>query len=129
VKGEDHYKAKVTNDQVVEICKKLDKGVKQKYIAEEYGITQASVSEIHRGHKWNWLTGRRGENNKYSKKGSKNPAAKKVINCKGEVFDTIKEAAAKYRVDSSSLSKVCKGLRNSLGKYKDGSSIKWSYVN
>lgn len=61
--------------------------------------------------------------------GTDNHMAKSVINCRGEVFGTIREAAKRYKVDNSSIVNVCKGKPSyyTAGKYKDGTRIKWQY--
>lgn len=51
----------------------------------------------------------------------------KVINCRDEVFNSMKEAAKKYGVSHSNIAAVCKGRKNSAGKYEEGNSIKWKY--
>lgn len=63
-------------------------------------------------------------------KGKNHPRAKSVINCRGEVFDTIREAAAKYKVKHSHISSVCKGVYGykTSGTYSDGTRVKWAYV-
>jgi len=64
----------------------------------------------------------------YNCKGNNNHQAKSVVNCRGEVFGTVKEAADAYGMKSSSgVSAVCRGLRESSGTYKDGTRIKWKY--
>ena len=60
--------------------------------------------------------------------GAGNPRAKSVVNCRGEVFSTTKEAAKAFNIRSKShISAVCKGTRNSCGKYLDGTPVKWYY--
>jgi group I intron endonuclease len=54
-----------------------------------------------------------------SKIGNKNPVAKKVICINtSDIFETIKEASLKYNLDSSSITKCCKGKIKSCGGYK-----------
>lgn len=64
----------------------------------------------------------------YKCKGADNHQAKAVVNCRDEVFETIAEAAKKYSMKSTSgISATCRGLRESAGKYEDGTKIKWRY--
>lgn len=45
-RGEDHECAKLTDDEVVEIRKRYDQGTYQQDLAEEYGVSQAQISNI-----------------------------------------------------------------------------------
>ena len=55
-RGQWNGGAKLTNDQVQQIRKLLDEGVlTQIEIAEKFGITQTTVSNIKRGISWGWL--------------------------------------------------------------------------
>lgn len=59
-KGEDVYNAKLTNDQVLEICYFLDNtDISQSVIGSWYGVPQTRISKINLGYAWNWLTDRR----------------------------------------------------------------------
>lgn len=56
--------------------------------------------------------------------------ARKVINCRGQVFDTIKDAARHFSLKGKSgISDVCRGVNSHAGRYSDGTPIKWSYLN
>lgn len=67
---------------------------------------------------------------KANRAGSGNLRAKSVINCRGEVFSTTKEAAEHFNLKSKChISAVCKGTRKHSGKYEDGTPIKWRYYN
>lgn len=46
------------NDDVLNIVRRIDAGEKQKLLAEEYRVKCQTVSCIHRGLSWSWLTGR-----------------------------------------------------------------------
>lgn len=67
-----------------------------------------------------------GLHNPYGKNSGR---AKSVINCRGEVFDTIVEASRAVGLKSpSSINLACKNERNYAGTYKDtGEPIKWKY--
>lgn len=79
-----------------------------------------------------------GKSNKYEvykskkykefRKGKNNPRAKKVI-CltTGKIFDTTKQGGEFYNIDSSSITKCCKGKQKSRGKLEDGTKLVWSY--
>ena len=65
----------------------------------------------------------------YKCKGADNHQAKAIVNCRNEVFGTITEAAKKYGMKSvSGVSATCRGLRESAGKYGDGTKISWRYL-
>lgn len=53
----------------------------------------------------------------------KHPLARKIINLDtGEIFNCMVNACEKYKLDKSTLTKVCKGKRNKCGGYH------WKYV-
>ena len=63
-------------------------------------------------------------------KGDKNPSARKV-KCvtTGEVFNTMKEACEKYKVNTSHMCDCCKGKRKSAGKHPvTKEKLIWEYV-
>ena len=66
--------------------------------------------------------------NMKGKGGKSNPRSLPVINCRGEIFDTMKEAAEKYRTKVCSIGRVCRGERSTSGKYANGTRIKWRVV-
>lgn len=60
-------------------------------------------------------------------KGDK-PNARKVINCRGQIFETTIEAAKVFNLfRDGNISAACSGKRNYAGKYPDGTRIKWKY--
>lgn len=61
--------------------------------------------------------------------GDCNPKAKAVINCRGEIYTTAKEAGIKNSACPSGISKVCRGKSKHCEKYSDGSLIKWEYLD
>lgn len=46
--GENHHRAKLTNDQIDEVRKMLARKIKQHVIASKFGVTQSVISNIHR---------------------------------------------------------------------------------
>lgn len=77
----------------------------------------------------------KGENNpNYGNKGkvagSKNGRARKVL-CitTGEIFDCLKDGADKYNTRNSCISSCCTGRQKTAGKLKDGTKLKWKYLN
>jgi DNA-binding NarL/FixJ family response regulator len=52
-RGSNHYKAKLTEDQVYEIRKALADGEKGKDLAEDYGVSKQTISNIKTGRIWN----------------------------------------------------------------------------
>lgn len=58
----------------------------------------------------------------------KKPNSKSVINCRGDIFNNITDAAEQFGLyRDGNISSVCKGRRKSAGKYEDGTTIKWKY--
>ena len=53
--GEKHPLSRLTEDDVKEIRRKLDAGSLQQEVADEYGISQSTVSEIKTRRKWRHL--------------------------------------------------------------------------
>lgn len=54
-RGEKHSQAKLTEEQVIEI--RGYKGAEPKcVIAKRYGVTPRTISDIHRGKRWGWLS-------------------------------------------------------------------------
>ena len=51
-RGEHHWKAKLTRQQVVEIRKLQAEGVEQKELARRFGVAQSTISMI--VNYWNW---------------------------------------------------------------------------
>lgn len=56
--GERHGRAKLTDNQVLEIRELLAQGTSQDKIAETFGVSQASVSLIRHRKRWAWLEDR-----------------------------------------------------------------------
>lgn len=63
----------------------------------------------------------------------KNHMHKQAINVvcvtTNEIFGSIREAANKYNLETTNISKVCKGKQNSTGKLPDGTKLKWQYYS
>jgi hypothetical protein len=55
--GERCWKAKLTNQDVIEICALLSAGQKQKVLAKQYGLSAGSISNIRTGKSWSSVTG------------------------------------------------------------------------
>lgn len=126
--GEDMYKSTVSNTDVLKICDLLDaKELSHEEIADKFGIKRGVVSAINAGISWNWLTHRKGSNRGRGNKGLRHSAARKVINCRGEVFNTITEASISYKIFVSGIHNVLGKENRTSGKYPDGTRIKWNY--
>ena len=54
-RGDRAHAVKLTEAQVREIRELIAQGMRQREIAELYGITQTNVSHINIGRSWNWL--------------------------------------------------------------------------
>lgn len=57
-RGIDAAASKLTREQVLEICRRIDGWEKYGAIAEDFGISIAAVTSINCGYRWAWLTGR-----------------------------------------------------------------------
>lgn len=59
----------ITAETVLEICKSLDnRSFSQKELSDTYGVSVDSISNIHRGITWDWLTNRKSKvGGKYTK--------------------------------------------------------------
>lgn len=57
-RGSQNGKSFFTEEQVLEIYKRLQSGESQKKIAEEFLVDASSISNIKRGRNWGWLTGK-----------------------------------------------------------------------
>lgn len=51
--------ATITDDEVLEIVEKINKGNKLKALSNDYGVTLHVIKDISSGKSFNWLTGRR----------------------------------------------------------------------
>jgi len=121
-RGERNTSSKLSELQVREICNLLDNSNKtQEEIAKEYGVLKTQIHKIDIGEAWNWLTDRKG---KVSNRGFR-----VVQNCRGEVFKKVTDAANRYGVETTNISKSCKDNKYSAGRYGDGTLIKWNYVD
>lgn len=128
--GEKHHNSKLTTGQVKEIVKLIDEGSRTfEQIGGLYGVSKATIGKINTGMIRNEVTGRAiNRTSSDMRFGDCNPGAKSVVNCRGEVFPTIKDAALHYSIDPSSLAKVCKGKYRYAGKYEDSEPIHWKYA-
>lgn len=54
-KGENHTQSRLTSKDILEIRELLNKGVKQKIIAEKYGVIRSYISEIKTRRRWNHI--------------------------------------------------------------------------
>lgn len=121
--------AKLTEEEVIDIVNLIDSSnLTFKDIAEKFNVSKSVIGKINTGDSWNSLTGRKGKVTPSDLKGVNNPRSKKVVNCRGEVFELMKEAASEYSISHSGITKACKkGL--TAGTYSDGTRIKWKYYN
>jgi len=127
-RGEDHHLTTLTNQQVLEICDLLDsKTLSTEQIADKYFTTPKVIHNVHLGNSWDWLTKRTLKVTPSDHKGKNNPSAKAVINCRGEIFDTMQEAGIRYGTSWTGISRVVRGNGLHAGKYNDNTPIKWKY--
>lgn len=57
-RGVKHFNSRLTEDDVIQIVSRLDRGELQRDLAEEYGVGRKAISKINLGYNWNWLTNR-----------------------------------------------------------------------
>jgi hypothetical protein len=55
--GDLHNSAKLTNEQVLEIVKLINKGGRNDLIGAKFGVHSTTISDIRRGKRWSYLTG------------------------------------------------------------------------
>jgi hypothetical protein len=55
-RGEKHHFAKLTEQEVMEIKRRLQNGESQRAIAADYGVTGPTISRINTGSKWSHVT-------------------------------------------------------------------------
>jgi hypothetical protein len=55
--------------------------------------------------------------------------SRSIINCRGEVFSSLKQASKVVGIGNTTICECLKGRSNSAGKYSDGTRIKWKYIS
>lgn len=53
--------------------------------------------------------------------------SKAIVNCRGKIFCSTKEAAQYYNIGRTSIKNALAGVSKTSGKYEDGTRIKWSF--
>ena len=58
-------------------------------------------------------------------------ASKKRVRCltTSEEFNSIREAAKKYKIQFKNITACCRGKRKSCGKLPDGTKLTWEYID
>lgn len=119
--GETSTTRVLNESDVLEICQLIDDGeLTYLDIGKKYGVGPVEVHRIHTGDRWNHLTSR--------KSYAKSNLQVEVVNCRGEKFKTVTQAALAYRTTTSNICKSCKNENKHSGRYSDGSLVKWEYV-
>lgn len=57
MRGDNHYAARLTSDDVIEIVRRLAAGEKQNVLATEFGVLKTTINAIVAGRNWNSVTG------------------------------------------------------------------------
>lgn len=114
-----------------EFCKAISirtKGERNPFYGKHH--TEKSRMKISEAHKKENLSKETLDKMRRNNLKGNNPFAKKIY-CitTNEVFSYINEAALKYNIDSSSISKVCKGKLNWRGKSNNGEKLIWCYYD
>lgn len=130
LRGSDNHLAKVNELQVLEICNLLDTtDLTHLEIGNKFGISPNIVNMINTGTTWNHITNRKGNIVPNDMRGGNHPSSVKVVNCRGEEFSSITEAASKYGITKHSISHNINGRCKSAGKYPDGTKVSWRVIN
>ena len=54
-RGEKSSNARLTEQDVYEIRRMLNRGILQRVVAKKYGVSQRAISDIKTGETWGWL--------------------------------------------------------------------------
>ena len=112
-KGQEHSQAKLTEDQVREILRRLAAGERQQDLAEAFGVTPSNVSHIKRGVSWAHLGGAQAP----QRLGSQRPSAKlterdvPVILRRVENGESMSAVARAFGVGRTTISDIWHGRR------------------
>lgn len=66
--GEKHPSAKLTEKDVIEIIKELEKGESIPTLAKKYGVGKTAIYDIKKGNKWKHLTNEEGLKTEWKKR-------------------------------------------------------------
>ena len=91
-------------------------------------VQKKKISESLKGEK-NFNFGKKRPEHSKAMKGINNPRARKV-KCitTGEVFECIKFASEKYKINDKGIINCCRGNQKSAGKLEDGTKLIWEYI-
>lgn len=111
--GEKHASARLTEDQVQEILRRLVAGDKQAAIAADFGVSRSHVSHIRRGRSWTHLGGAPAQ----ERQGSRRASAKlteadiPVIVERIEAGESVSDVARSYGVGKTTIADIWHGRR------------------
>lgn len=126
--GEGHHYSTLSDDEVLKVKKYLKEGKNVPEINKITKINKPVLYQIKNGISWNYLTGLADEREHFGRRSGKDhPQSKKIVNCRGQVFDSVNIAARELNIAQSSISCNLKGSYKSAGKYPDGNKIVWKY--
>lgn len=126
IRGSDSHFAILDESQVIRICQMLDTtNLTHVEIGNRFSVSHSVISLINVGTTWSHLTNRRGNIIPNNMKGKNHPSSIRVVNCRGESFDSMVEAANKYCITKHSISHNINGRCKTAGKYSDGTRIVW----
>lgn len=118
-KGVDAANSKLTREQVLEICRRIDADEKFADIGRDFSLSIAAVTSINCGYRWAWLTGRSRSNARLPQ--HKTHARKLNVE---KVKEIIRRIEAKETMVS--IAKDMEVKRQTIAQIRDGTL--WSHI-
>lgn len=111
-RGEHSPVAKLTNQQAEEILRRNVSGERDRVLAQEFGVSTATISKLVRGLRWNGIPGER--RNESRREGTGNHRARlnelkvREIRAAREEGVTFRRLAKKYEVSANTILAIIK---------------------
>lgn len=109
VRGEQHGHTKTTNEQILEIVKKVKSGAMLKDVANEYGLSRTTLTDIIKGKVWSHITKIKSSKD-LRKVLSKEDVLKIVAMRKSGM--TARSIANHFKIGYTTVSDICNGKSN-----------------
>jgi hypothetical protein len=107
--GEQHGHTKTTNEQILEIVKKVKSGVMLKDVAVEYGLSRSTVTDIMKGNVWSHIT--KIKSGKDLRKVLSKEDVLKIVEMRKSGM-TAKSIAHHFNIGYTTVSDICNGKSN-----------------